>query len=257
MDDSRIQVGDLVLLLAEGEKELVVRVQERIFGTHLGNLDLSHLVGNPWGVKVLTHLGKALYAVKPSLADLTRHIKRKTQIIFPKDLGYILTKLDVGPGKRVLECGTGSGSLTLALAWMVGPPGKVITYEREEAFSSLARANLEHVGLAERVEFKVKDAREGFDERGVDALFLDVKVPWEYLTQAWESLAGGRTLGMLVPTTNQVSRVLAELSHLPFVHPQVCELMLRSYRANAERLRPEDRMVAHTGFLIFARRVEG
>ncbi|RLD96562.1 MAG: tRNA (adenine-N1)-methyltransferase [Aquificota bacterium] len=254
MDGKRIARGDIILLVSKEGKEFLVQVDERVFGTHLGNVDLGVLIDQPWGMVTETHKGKKLYVLRPSLYDLTRHIKRRTQIIFPKDLGFILMKLEVGPGKRVIECGTGSGSLTLALAWMAGPTGKVISYEREETFSLLARENLDRVGLIDRVEFKVKDVQEGFDEEEVDALFLDVKNPWDYLEQAHRALAGGRTLGILVPTTNQVSQVLTGLEEKGFVYPEVCEILLRRYKANPERLRPEDRMVAHTGFLIFARK---
>ncbi len=255
MDGKRIAQGDLALLVSKEGKEFLVQVEKRVFGTHLGNVDLGNLIDQPWGLTIGTHRGKTLYVLKPSLHDLTRHIKRRTQIIFPKELGFILMKLEVGPGKRVIECGTGSGSLTLALAWMAGPTGQVISYEREEAFSLLARENLERLGLADRVEFKVKDIQEGFDEEEVDALFLDVKNPWDYLEQAHQALSGGRTLGILVPTTNQVSRVLFGLEEKGFVYPEVCEILLRRYKANPERLRPEDRMVAHTGFLVFARKM--
>ena len=254
MDGKKIEKGDLILLVSQEGKEFLVQVDERVFGTHLGNVDLGDLMGKPWGLTIETHRGKKLHVLRPSLHDLTRHIKRRTQIIFPKDLGFILMKLEVGPGKRVIECGTGSGSLTLALAWMAGSTGKVYSYEREEAFCLLARENLERVGLANRVEFKVKDAREGFDEEEVDALFLDVRNPWDYLEQAHQALAGGHTLGILVPTTNQVCKVLERLEEEGFVHPEVCELFMRRYKTNPERLRPEDRMVAHTGFLIFARK---
>ena len=254
MDGKKIGRGDLALLVSKEGKEFLVQVDERLFGTHLGNVDLGNLLGQSWGCITTTHRGRELYVLKPSLHDLTRHIKRRTQIIFPKDLGFILMKLEVGPGKRVIECGTGSGSLTLALAWMAGPTGRVISYEKEEAFSLLARENLERVGLADRVEFKLKDAREGFDERDVDALFLDVRNPWDYLEQAYQALAGGHTLGILVPTTNQVSRTLEGLAQNGFVHAEVCEILMRRYKANPERLRPEDRMVAHTGFLVFARK---
>lgn len=138
---------------------------------------------------------------------------------------------------------------------MVGPTGRVISYEREEKFALLAQQNLKRVGLDQRVTFKVKDVREGFEEKGVDALFLDLRTPWEYLDQAYGALGGGKTLGILVPTTNQVSQVLEKMEQRDFACPEVCETLLRYYKPNAERLRPQDRMVAHTGFLIFARKV--
>ncbi len=255
MEEKTIEAGDLILLTSQEGKEFLVTAEERVFGTHMGNLDLGSLLGMPWGSTVTTHKGKAFYLLKPSLHDLTRHIKRQTQIIFPKDLGFILMKLDVGPGKTIVECGTGSGSLTLALAWMVGSTGRVISYEKEEKFALLAQQNLKRVGLDQRVVFKIKNAREGFDEEGVDALFLDLRTPWEYLDQAHSALGGGKTLGILVPTTNQVTKALEKMEEGNFAYPEVCEILLRYYKPNAERLRPQDRMVAHTGFLIFARKV--
>ncbi len=254
MKGETVKLGDLLLLASPEGKEFLVAADERPFGTHMGNLNLRDIIGAPWGTTVTTHIGKELYVLKPSLNDLIRHIRRQTQIIFPKDVGFILVKLNIGPGGSVIECGTGSGGLTLALAWLVGPDGMVVSYERDEAFSQLARQNLQRVGLESRVTFKVRDARGGFDERGMDAVFLDLRSPWEYLEQAYQALAGGRTLGILVPTTNQVSRVLGSLEDAGFVYPEVCEILLRYYKPNAERLRPQDRMVAHTGYLIFARK---
>jgi tRNA (adenine57-N1/adenine58-N1)-methyltransferase len=119
----------------------------------------------------------------------------------------------------------------------------------------LARKNIELAGLSHRVTFKVKDIAEGFDEREADVIFLDVREPWLYLKKALEALANGGTLVVLVPTVNQVSETLRAIHNLPLVDIEVCELLLRHYKSNPDRLRPEDRMVAHTAFLIFARKV--
>jgi tRNA (adenine57-N1/adenine58-N1)-methyltransferase len=117
----------------------------------------------------------------------------------------------------------------------------------------LARKNLAQLGLADHVEFKLRDIVEGFDERDVDALFLDVPSPWDYLAQAHEALAGGGFFGSILPTTNQVSRLIGALESASFGLVEVQELLLRQYKAVPARLRPMDRMVAHTGYLIFAR----
>jgi len=161
----------------------------------------------------------------------------------------------VGPGKKVLECGTGSGALTLAFAYAVGEEGRVITYEKEERFFHLAKRNLERFGLAHRVELKLKEVVDSFEETNVDAVFLDVREPWLLLKPAWDALKPGHPLGILVPTTNQVSQTLTHLLSLPFKDVEVLEILVRRYKPNPERLRPEDRMVAHTGYLIFAKKV--
>jgi tRNA (adenine57-N1/adenine58-N1)-methyltransferase len=116
--------------------------------------------------------------------------------------------------------------------------------------------NLERVGLGDYVEFKIRDIAEGFDETDVDALFLDVRTPWDYLEQARLALKGGGFFGALVPTTNQVSHLIAALEHYSFGHIEVEELLVRAYKPVSERLRPADTMVGHTGYLIFARKIE-
>jgi tRNA (adenine57-N1/adenine58-N1)-methyltransferase len=164
-------------------------------------------------------------------------------------------KLSVRPGVAVLEAGTGSGGLTTVLAQAVGPTGRVISYEVREDMQNLARKNLERVGLADRVTFKLRDIASGFDETDVYALFLDVPNPWDYTGQAYRALQSGGFFGSLVPTTNQVSELLVSMRREGFEFVEVCEVLLRYYKPVPERLRPTDRMVAHTGFLIFGRPV--
>jgi tRNA (adenine57-N1/adenine58-N1)-methyltransferase len=132
----------------------------------------------------------------------------------------------------------------------------LFTYEERDDMHELARKNLERAGVLDVVELKQRDIRAGFDERNVDALFLDVREPWLFLAQAHAALKGGGFFGSLVPTTNQVTDILAEMDRLRgWTDIEVIEVLTRRYKPNAERLRPEDRMVAHTGFLVFARAV--
>ncbi|RME06811.1 MAG: tRNA (adenine-N1)-methyltransferase, partial [Anaerolineae bacterium] len=180
-------------------------------------------------------------------------LRRSTTIMYPKDIGFLLMKMDIGPGKQVLEAGSGSGSLTIALAYYVGPEGRVYSYEARPENQQLARQNVERVGLSERVVFKVRDVAEGFDERNMDALFLDLPNPFDYLPQVRAALKPGGFFGSLLPTTNQVSLLLQALEREGFGYPEVCEVLLRHYNPVGERLRPHQRMIAHTGFLIFAR----
>jgi len=223
--------------------------------THRGIFQHDDLIGQPYGSEVRSHMDRPFYLLAPSTADLIQQLKRVSQILFPKDIGLILMKLNIHPGMTVVEAGTGSGGLTLSLAQVVGPTGRVISYDIRQDMQSLARRNLEQVGLADQVTFKIKDIKDGFDETDVEALFLDVPNPYDYTAQVYRALRGGGHFGCLVPTANQVSDLLISLQREKFAFPEVAELLLRNYKTVPARLRPLDRMVAHTGYLIFARPV--
>jgi len=250
--------NDLVLLLAQDGKRFLLRLSMGArFHTHRGVVEHDEIIGKPLGREVRSHLGHPFIVLEPSIHDLVMNIKRASAIIYPKEIGYILLKMNINAGCRVIEAGTGSGALTTALASFVRPSGKVYSYDNREDMLNLARKNLERFGLSEYVEFKCADITSGFDERDVDALFLDVRTPYDYLSQVKEALREGGFFGSLVPTTNQVSDLLAVLPSYGFSDIEVCEIMLREYKPVAARLRPFDRMVAHTGYLIFARPVTG
>ena len=257
LDEKSIaQVGDIVQLISASNKRFIFRlVTDGKFETHRGYMSHNDMIGKPWGSRVLTHMGSPYLLLQPSLADILVETKRNTQIMYPKDIGFILITMDIGPGKHVVEAGTGSGSFTTALAFSVGPQGLVTSYEARPEFQHLAHKNLDRLGLADRVEFKLRDIANGFDERNVDALFLDLPNPQDYLPQAKAALKPGGYFGSILPTTNQVSLLLIALRRENFAFIEVCEILLRYYKAVAERLRPNDRMIAHTGYLIFARSV--
>jgi len=250
-----LKEGDYILLWTLDRKSYLVKIRDSYFHTHKDYLDLKDLIGKEYGELVYGKNGEKFYILKPTIYDFIMKIERATQIVYPKDIGYILLKLDIGPNKVVIECGGGSGALTTALAYMVGPNGKVISYEKETKFQELAKKNLEKFKLIDRVIFKLKEVKDAFEEKDADAVFLDLKYPWELIKAAWEALKQGCPLGILVPTTNQVSECLREIEKHPFVDIEVIEILLRKYKINPERIRPEDRMVAHTGYLIFARKV--
>jgi tRNA (adenine57-N1/adenine58-N1)-methyltransferase len=248
--------GETVMVLLGRKRFLMCLQAGEVQHTHHGLIHHDALIGQPPGVETTTHLGYPFVALPPSLHDVIMSIQRISQIVYPKEIGYILLKLNVGPGSRVVECGTGSGALTIALAHTVRPDGRVFSYEKRDDMLRVAAKNLANVGLQDMVELKKRDVADGgFDERDADALFLDVRTPWLYLEQAFETLAQGGFFGAIVPTTNQVSGLVAGLEGQGFHDIEVCELLLRSYKPVAERLRPADRMVAHTGFLTFARRL--
>lgn len=249
--------GDLVQLVGLRHKHFIITLKAGSrFETHRGILQHDDLIGKAWGTQVFSHLGAPFFLLQPSLADLLTDLPRTTQILYPKDIGFILVTMGVGPGKRVIEAGTGSGSMTIALAYTVGAQGQVISYEVRPDMQNLARKNLERVGLASRVDFKLRDISEGLDETDADAFFLDVPNPYDYIPQVRAALKPGGFLCSLLPTVNQVEQLLVALRRERFAFVEVCELLVRYYKAEPARLRPTDRMVAHTGFLIFGRKIE-
>lgn len=252
------RAGDLALLMGRDRRWQIVRLEPgQTVQTHRGVVAHDDLIGRPWGSRVVSHMGHPFLLLRPSLHDLILRLKRTTQIVYPKEAGYILLKMNIGPGCRVVEGGTGSGGLTAVLAHAVRPDGRVYSYEVRPEMQRLARRNLERLGLADVVEFKERDIAEGFDEVGVDAVFLDLPTPWNYLEQAHTALVNGGYLGSILPTANQVSRLLAALETPRWGLVEVEEILLRPYKAVSARFRPDDRMVAHTGFLIFARALVG
>ena len=251
------QVGDLVQLVGLRHKSFIFPLSEGgDFQTHRGILKHDDLIGLPWGTQVFSHLGAPFFLLQPSLADLLLDLKRNTQILYPKDIGFILITMGIGPGQVVLEAGTGSGSMTIALAYAVGEQGRVVSYEQREEMQKLARKNISRTGLASRVDFKLRDIQEGFDETDADAFFLDVPNPYDYIPQVRIALKPGGYFGSIIPTVNQAETLLRALRRHRFAFLEMCEILLRYYKPEPDRLRPTDRMVAHTGFLVFGRRIE-
>jgi len=249
--------GDLAQLVGLSHKHFILTLQSGSdFQSHRGVLKHDDLIGKPWGSQVFSHLGAPFFLLQPSIGDLLINLPRSTQILYPKDIGFILITMGITPGQHVIEAGTGSGSMTTALAAILGPEGRVTSYEQRQDMQNLARKNLERVGLASRVDFKLRDIQEGFDETDADAFFLDVPNPYDYITQVRAALKPGGFFCSLVPTFNQVEKTLHALRKNKFAFVEVCEILLRYFKAEPSRIRPTDRMVAHTGFLIFGRRIE-
>jgi len=254
---SNARAGDLAQLVGLTHKHFILTLKAgEEFQSHRGVLKHDDLIGKPWGSQVFSHSGAPFFLLQPSISDLLNELPRTTQILYPKDIGYILIQMSVAGGQTVLEAGTGSGSMTIALASAVGAEGRVVSYEQKQDVQNLARKNIERLGLAARVDFKLRDIQEGFDETDADAFFLDLQNPFDYIAQIREALKPGGFFGTLLPTFNQVEKTLHALRKNKFAFVEVCELLLRYYKADPNRIRPTDRMVAHTGFLVFGRKIE-
>ncbi|HLE52117.1 MAG TPA: tRNA (adenine-N1)-methyltransferase [Anaerolineales bacterium] len=248
------QAGDLAQLVGLSHKNFILRLTPgEQLQTHRGVLYHNDLIGKLWGSEVFSHLGNPFFLLQPALGELIREIRRTTQILYPKDIGFILITMGIGSGQHVLEAGTGSGAMTTALAFAVGPQGHITTYEMRPDIQQLAQKNLARLGLSDRVTFKLANIESGFDERGTDALFMDIPNPEDYIPQVRAALKPGGFFGCILPTLNQITRLLPALHRENFAFIEVCETILRYYKPVAERIRPTDRMVAHTGYLIFAR----
>jgi len=252
-----VEPNDVVLFIGKDRRTFIRSVVpgDRL-QTHFGVIQFDELIGTRYGDKVNTHLGHSVYIIPPSIDDIVKHLKRETQIIFPKDLGYIVMKMSITPGAKVIEAGTGSGALTMLLALLAGDDGHIFSYERKAKMQALAMRNIRRLGLSERVSFIERDISEGFDQTDVHAVFLDLPTPWEYLDHARAALRGGGFFGALVPTTNQLTTLLEHLYHGAWYLLQAEEVILRSWKTIPPRVRPDDRMVGHTGFLVFARAVD-
>ncbi|MDO4987569.1 MAG: tRNA (adenine-N1)-methyltransferase [Synergistes sp.] len=249
-----ISEGELVFIWnpQKGDSFLFKLKSGQTQGTHFGQIKHDDIMQHNFGDGVRMPKGAVYYIMRPTIGEYTRRLKRQTQIVFPKDSAYIIEHLNIFPGCTVVECGTGSGSLCCTFAHFVGANGRVCTYDRREEFSALARKNAERWGVADRIEFNVRELEEGFKERDADAVFLDVPTPWLYIDKAYEALAPGNHLGILVPTANQISETLRALAEHNFCDVQVLEIMHRFYKTEPNRIRPEDMMIGHTGYLIFA-----
>jgi len=257
MNETEIQEGDLAELIGLKHFHQIIRIKSgETIQSHIGLIKMDDLIGKPWGSMEKSHNGNTFFVLQPALSDLIKNVPRNTQILYPKDIGFLILNLAIGTGKRVIEAGTGSGALTIALANAVGDEGKIYSYEIRPEMQKVAIENLQYTGFDSRVEFKIRDIAERFDEKNVDAIFLDVPNAYDYLFQVRKSLKPGGFFGSILPTMNQVVLLLDAFKRESFVFVEVCEIFIRYYQTDADRFRPADRMVGHTGFLIFSRMVQ-
>jgi tRNA (adenine57-N1/adenine58-N1)-methyltransferase len=221
--------------------------------THLGILDLSALVGKEYGLRVTTTLGDELVVLRPTIEDLIMKLARRTQVIYPKDLGIMMVRLGVHSGSRVVETGTGSGATTALLAYLVQPGGMVYTYEINPDFQDIAKKNIEKLGLVSSVTFRIGDARLGFEEREMDAGVLDVGDPWEVIPSMKRALKPSAPMAAVTPTTNQAERLVAKMKDEGFAAIETLEIMMRNLEARVGMTRPSNHMIGHTAYLTFGR----
>lgn len=250
-----LAAGDRVLLVdSKRRRHLIVLAEGGEFHTHAGMVAHDDLIGRDDGCVVRTTRGARITALRPTLAEYVLEMPRGAQVIYPKDIGPILVLGDVFPGARVLESGLGSGALTTALLRAVGPEGRVTGYEIRDDFAARAVRNVEgFLGPGQPLDVHVRDVYEGIDETDLDRMFLDLPEPWRVVKHALGALRPGGILVCYLPTILQVGRLREELTDSAFGMVETIEVMQRGWHVEGQSIRPEHRMVAHTGFLTSAR----
>jgi tRNA (adenine57-N1/adenine58-N1)-methyltransferase catalytic subunit len=259
-----LSAGDRVTLSdPKGRRHSVLLASGEQFHTAKGAIAHDDLIGGPEGVVVTSTGGVAYLALRPLLGDVTVKMPRGAAVIYPKDAAQILTGADIFPGARVLEAGVGSGALTLQLLRVIGPTGRLISYERREDFADIARRNVEAFlgGRPPSWDLRVGDLVESLavdplTAGSIDRVVLDMLAPWECVSAAADLLVPGGVLCCYVATTTQLARTVETVRvHTGFTEPDASETMVRSWQAEGLAVRPKHAMIGHTGFLIFARRL--
>ncbi|MGB9621659.1 MAG: tRNA (adenine-N1)-methyltransferase [Brevinematia bacterium] len=244
--------GDIIYLYnSERAKYPVVFRPNGFFQCHLGKIVFPESLN--WGDVLETNKGYKFFVLKPSIQDLILNVKRKTNIMYPKDIGYIVINSTIRDGSTVIEVGTGSGAMTTVLAILVGPHGKVFSFDKKEDHLEGARKNLERYGLLDRVDLNVRDvAVEGFGVFDADAAIIDLPEPWAIIPHAKESLKKGSSVGIVVPTIEQVQETFKTLKKYEFTRIKCVELLEREIYLRENITRPRERMVSHTVYIIIA-----
>ncbi len=261
MGQRLLEAGERVLLIDPKERRYLISLGTgKQFHSHLGIVEHDQLIGAPEGSRVRTTGGSQLLVLRPTLAEYTLKMKRGAQVIYPKDVGLILVYADIFEGATVVEAGSGSGSLTLALARAVGEHGRVISYELREDHHERAVENVNawYEGRGRKptnVELRLGDVFDGIPEEVVDRIVLDMPEPWRAVGPSTEPLAGGGILCCYLPTVPQVVHTVEALRRDGFGFIDTLEGLVRTWNIDGQSVRPDHRMVAHTGFIITARKL--
>lgn len=255
----RFVAGDLVQLTdPKGRMHTIELVPGKEFHTHRGQIPHDDLIGQPEGIVVSSAAGTAYLALRPLLSDFTLSMPRGAAVVYPKDAAQVVAMADIFPGARVVEAGAGSGALSCSLLRAVGDHGFVHSYERREDFAAIARSNVERFfgGPHPAWRITVGDLVEACQDTEVDRVVLDMLSPWETLEAAAAALVPGGVLCAYVATTTQLSRIVEGLrEHGGFTEPQSWETLIRGWHVDGLAVRPEHRMIGHTGFLVTSRRL--
>jgi tRNA (adenine57-N1/adenine58-N1)-methyltransferase len=250
-----VKEGEQIILIDERGRKYLVKAERIQLQTDLGVVELGEAIGKEPGARLTSHLGKEFILLRPLIIDYLQKLRRVPQIMLPKDAAQIVAHTGVGPGDLVVDAGVGSGSLAIFLGNLVKPNGRVVSYETREDFKRVADANIQMTGLSDIVSVKLKDIYEGIDERDVDLVTLDLPKPELVLPHAESALKPGGHLAVFSPCIEPIQRLYEELPKYCFTHHRTMECLIREFEVRHGATRPSTRMIAHTGYLTFARRI--
>ncbi len=241
---------------SRGRERLIKLDARQVHQSHLGNMPHSNIIGQEEGCRLKTHSGKEVLFLRPTLFQYIMNMKRSSQIIYPKDIGPILLHGDIYPGATVLESGIGSGALALGLLRALGPTGRLISYELRQDLATRAERNIRaFMPQASNHTIKLGDIYEGIQEREVDRIVLDLPEPWQVVGLAAPALRMGGIFLAYVPTALQLHRLHMALADDPqYELIESFEVLERTWHIAPTSVRPDHRMVAHTGFITRATR---
>jgi tRNA (adenine57-N1/adenine58-N1)-methyltransferase catalytic subunit len=253
------RAGDQVQLTdPKGRINTITLQPGKVYHSHKGSIPHEEIIGSPEGTVFRSSGGTEYLAFRPLLADFAVRMPRGAAVVYPKDAGQIVAMADIFPGARVVEAGAGSGALTCFLLRAVGERGMVSSYERRADFAEVAKGNVEKFfgGPHPAWKLTIGSLEDSLAETEVDRVVLDMLAPWECLDAVAKALIPGGMICVYVATTTQMSRVVEGLrEHGAFAEPYAFETMLRSWHVEGLAVRPDHRMVGHTGFLVTARRL--
>ncbi|MDE1770501.1 MAG: tRNA (adenine-N1)-methyltransferase [Thaumarchaeota archaeon] len=254
----KIKPNDNVLFFYNDSKKWLMRVApKQKFHTHVGIIDHKKVIGKPYGIAIKTNKGKLIFALKPTIYDYVMKSQRSTQIVYPKDLGYIAARIGLQSGFKIVEIGTGSGSFTTFLASIVKPKGHVYTYDVDENFMAIARKNIEKAGMSKFVtmtKLDIKTAKK-MPQKDADVVIVDLGDPWVVVPQARKMLKGSGSFVAICPTMNQLEKLAAALRQNDFFDIECSEQIVRTIEARDGKTRHSFRAIGHTTYVAFARKV--
>ncbi len=236
-----------------GKKYLLDQTSE--FHSDLGLISQEDIANAEVGNKLVTHLNKEFKVIKPNINDFIDLMDRRCSILIQKDIGTVIAKCGLGNGDKVVDAGTGAGAIALNFGNVVGPTGHVYSYEIREDFAEVAKKNISNFGLDNIIEIKNKDIKEGIDEEKIDLVFLDLIKPYEIFEEVYESLNLGGHLAVYAPYIDQVETSYKIAKKIGFDNLSIIETLEREIEVRNQGTRPKTRMVGHSGYLMFARKL--
>ncbi|MDG7040240.1 MAG: tRNA (adenine-N1)-methyltransferase [Nitrososphaerota archaeon] len=250
----RIGEHEYVLVMSERGKSWLIKAEkDKKFQTHISTIDMNDILGAAYGSHIYS--GGHYVLLRPTLEDLIMRYKRGTQIVYSKDAGYILIRLDLRDGKKVLEMGTGSGAMSSYLASAVSSSGRVLSYEIRDDFMPIAKRNLEMSGLLRYVELRDIKVQPVPDDESYDSAFVDLGDPWEHVGEVYRAVRPSAPVSFLIPTINQAERLSTALTLGGFGMMDTVEIMIRKMNIAEGKSRPSVFMSGHTAYLMFAKKL--